>query len=70
VSYPVFCRSDSDYAERPLALIWQGQRFEIIEILARWRTPEGRRFLVKTDDFMVFNLFYDENENSWQVSQS
>jgi len=70
VSSPVFCRSDSDYAERPLALIWQGQRFEIIEILARWRTPEGRRFLVKTDNLMVFNLYYDENEKSWQVSQT
>jgi len=70
VSFPVICRSDSDYAERPLALIWRGKWFEIIEILARWRTPAGRRFLVKTEEYMLFNLYYDENKKSWQVSQS
>jgi hypothetical protein len=70
MSFPVICRSDSNYAERPLALFWQGQRYEIIEIVARWRTPAGRRFLVKTEDLMLFDLYYDENEKSWQVSQS
>ena len=29
----VECRSDSEYAERPLSLTWQGVRYEIAEIV-------------------------------------
>ena len=35
----VECRSDSEFAERPLALTWNGRRYEIAEIIARWRVP-------------------------------
>lgn len=66
----VFCRSDSAYAERPLAFVYGERRMEILEILGRWRTPRGRRFLVMTEDHALFNLFYDEKENNWQVNQS
>lgn len=69
MSNSVICRSDSAYAERPLAFFWQGRRIEIVSILARWRTPEGRRFLVKTQEFGLFNLCYDEHNKTWQVNQ-
>ncbi len=29
----VECRSDTEYADRPLALTWQGIRLEVAEIL-------------------------------------
>jgi hypothetical protein len=63
----VECRSDSEYAERPLALTWQGQRFEIVEILASWRGPNEKGFRITTVDGMAFDLAYHEIPDEWQI---
>ncbi len=65
----VECRSDTEYAERPVALYWQEQRLEIVDILSRWRTPEGKRFRVRTADGQLFELNYDQVENLWEIHQ-
>lgn len=63
----VECRSDTEYAERPLALTWQGQRLEVAEILARWRGPNEKGFRVKTTDGQAFELTHREVPDEWQV---
>ncbi len=63
----VECRSDTEYAERPLSLMWQGNRYEIAEILARWRGPGEKGFRVKTIDGSAFELTYQEVSDDWQV---
>jgi hypothetical protein len=63
----VECRSDSEYAERPLALTWQGQRLEIAEIVSRWRGPGEKGFQVKTVDGQAFELIYREFPDQWQI---
>ncbi len=63
----VECRSDSEYAERPLALTWQGLRFEIAEVLASWRGPGEKGFRVKTADGLAFEVAYLELADEWQV---
>lgn len=63
----VECRSDAHYAERPLALVWDQQRLEIAEILARWRGPGERGFRVQTSDKRVFELSYREFPDEWEV---
>jgi len=63
----VECRSDSEYAERPLSLLWEGRRFEIAEILARWRGPGEKGFRVKTADGQAFELTYREIADEWQI---
>lgn len=65
----VECRSDTEYAERPIALHWQGQRLEIAEILARWRKPGNKGFRVRTTDDQIFELIYNEVEADWQIQQ-
>jgi hypothetical protein len=65
----VECRSDAEYAERPVAFFWQAQRLEIAEILSRWRTPDGKRFRVRTTDGQIFELFYDPAVDRWQIRQ-
>jgi len=65
----VECRSDSEYAERPIALYWQEQRLEIAEILSRWRTPAGKGFRVRTTDEQIFELCYEEISADWQIKQ-
>ena len=63
----VECRSDSEYAERPLAIIWQGRSYEIAEILARWRGPIEKGFRVKTTDGQAFELTYREVTDEWEI---
>jgi len=63
----VECRSDSEYAERPLALTWNGQRHEIAEILARWRTPDEKGFRIITTNGWIFELIYREGPDEWKI---
>ncbi|MGA7192313.1 MAG: hypothetical protein WBW94_01695 [Anaerolineales bacterium] len=63
----VECRSDSEFAERPLALTWNGVHYEVAEILARWRGPNEKGFRVKTTDGAAFELTYRELPDEWQV---
>jgi len=65
----VECYSGGQYAEDPRAITWEGQRLVVIEILGCWRTPSGKRFLVRTDDDRLFTLAYDENEDHWKITE-
>ena len=65
----VECRSDSEYAERPLALTWNGQRYEVAEILSRWRGPDEKGFRVETTDEQIFELIYREGPDEWKIKQ-
>jgi hypothetical protein len=63
----VECHSGYTYGERPTALHWEGQRYEIEVVEAAWRIPGGRRFRVRTVDGRVFELFYGELYDEWRV---
>jgi len=66
----VECRSDAEYADRPLAFIWQGRRLEIAEILARSHKPNEKGFRIKTTDGQAFDLIYREIPDDWLVLPS
>jgi len=63
----VECRSDTEYAERPLSLTWQGAHYEIAEIVSRWRGPGEKGFRVKTTNGKAFDLTYREFPDEWLV---
>jgi len=63
----VECRSDLNYADAPLAIYWEGQRLKVVELLASWCTPQGKGFRVKAAGDQVFELFYDEGKEAWQI---
>jgi hypothetical protein len=63
----VECLSGLEYAERPLALTWNGKRYEVAEILSRSRAPDEKRFRVKTMDGQVFELIYREVPDEWKI---
>jgi hypothetical protein len=69
-SEPVECHSGFTYAEKPLALTWEGQHLEITQILAEWRTPEEKLFRVRTGDGRVFELAYNQANDEWQIQQT
>ena len=66
----VECHSDYTYAERPVALTWEGSRLEITEITAQWRTPDEKRFQVRTIDGQKFELSYREAAHETQSGKS
>ncbi len=63
----VECRSDSEYAERPLSVTWNGRHYESAEILARWRGLGEKGFRVKTTNGQAFELTYREIPDEWIV---
>lgn len=65
----VECHSEYEYAEKPIAFWWQGQRLEIRQILDRWRVPGGKCFRVRTEDDQIFELFYGELFDEWRIDQ-
>jgi hypothetical protein len=67
---PVECRSEVEYAEKPVALTWDGQRLEVQAILARWRTPQGKHFRVSTTDGRIFELAYQTAVDEWHIQPS
>jgi len=65
----VECRSESEYAENPRALRWEGKRHVIVEILGSWRSPDGKGYRVQTADNGFFDVFYNEVNDAWNVHQ-
>ncbi len=63
----VECHSEYEYAQRPTALRWEGQRLEVAAIEAEWRIPGGHCFRVQTKDGQKFELFYGELYDEWRI---
>jgi hypothetical protein len=65
----VECHSDFEYAERPTALHWEGQRLTIEKTLETCRTPDGKRFRVQTIDGQLFELYYSDLYDEWRITK-
>jgi hypothetical protein len=63
----VECLSGYTFGDRPIALRWEGERLPIVDILARWRLPDGRQFRVRVADDRTFELFYNEQADEWRI---
>jgi len=65
---PVECHSGYEYAERPVALTWEGRRLEVEAVEASWRIPGGKCFRVRTVAGLHFELFYGELYDEWRIN--
>jgi hypothetical protein len=65
---PVECHSGHEYAGRPVALTWAGERFEVETIIAEWRTPESKGFRVQAVGEGIFELVYNQVSDTWEVT--
>lgn len=63
----VECRSETTYAQRPVAVHWEGRRWAVAAVLAEARTPAGKWFRVQTVDGPIFELTYVETLDEWQI---
>jgi hypothetical protein len=43
----VECYSGYTYAQEPRAFEWDGERYEVVRVVKRWRTPTGPVFCVE-----------------------
>ncbi len=64
----VECRSEYTYAQEPLSFEWGGEKLRVEEVEARWRTPLGPAFRVRTIPGR-FVLRYLEPWDEWVVSR-
>jgi hypothetical protein len=65
----VECHSGFTYADRPVALIWEGRRLEILQVLAEWRVTEEKHFRVRAAGGRIFELAYSQATEQWQIQQ-
>jgi hypothetical protein len=61
----VECVSSASYGDRPTAICFEDQRLEIIEVLQRWRSPEGINFNVLTSEEYAYELNYNQASDQW-----
>jgi len=58
----------SSYPEQPRSLVWEGQRYQVQEIISRSREPAGLRFLVCcSPGYALFDLYYHIEDGDWQI---
>jgi hypothetical protein len=66
----VECYSGAQYAERPVALTWRGERLSVESVERAWQTPDGPAFTVRVADGRHFELAYDTAQDQWSVSST
>ena len=65
----VNCYSGGSYADRPKRFFWMEKEYTVQSILKTWKTPEGKHFSVITAQGETFELFYNIQEDNWQIYQ-
>lgn len=63
----VECYSGAAYAERPVAVHWQGERLAVEQVLRSWRTPMGIGFDVIVHGGHTLVLDYCTADDLWTV---
>ena len=63
----VLCYAGIEYAERPLALLWQGKEIKVIQVLSAGITPDGKTFMVLLENGWQLNLRYQQSTQSWHT---
>ena len=63
----VECYSGADFGERPRAFDWNGERHQVQTVLARWQTPTGPRFRVRTEGNLTIELSYVCADECWRI---
>jgi hypothetical protein len=64
----VECYAGASYPEKPRSFDWQGQQYNVVEILSQYRQPGSMAFCVRcTPGDSTFSLTYKIPEDEWQI---
>ena len=61
----VECYSGARFAERPVALAWNGERLSVESIERAWQTPDSLAFTVRAAGGLRFELTYLPASDQW-----
>jgi hypothetical protein len=65
----VECYSGGRFAERPVEMMWRGERLHIASVERAWQTPGGMGFVVCAADSRHFELAYTIAGDRWTARQ-
>jgi hypothetical protein len=65
----VECYSGGRFAERPVEMMWRGERLQIISVERAWQTPGGLGFIVCVTDSRHFELTCTIASDQWVARQ-
>jgi hypothetical protein len=63
----VECYAGHTYPQRPVAFWWQGQRLVVTAVRGEAHLPDGKRFVVETTGEQVFEINYNQIQDTWIV---
>jgi hypothetical protein len=63
----VTCYSGHNYPGEPRSFRWQGEEYEVENILKSWLEPGARCFLVASRGNKSFQLCYNEQQRHWSI---
>jgi len=63
----VECYSGGRFAERPVKMMWRGERLHIASVERAWQTPGGLGFVVRVADSRHFELTYTLAGDQWMA---
>jgi hypothetical protein len=63
----VECHSEWEYPQEPRAWMQAGRRQLVQRVLTEARFPEGKRFLVQTEEGELYMLVYHIEAGQWRV---
>jgi hypothetical protein len=63
----VECYSGGRFAERPVEMMWRGERLHIASVERAWQTPGGLGFVVRVADSRHFELTYTLASDQWMA---
>jgi hypothetical protein len=65
----VECYSGGRFAERPVEILWRGERLHVASVERAWQTPGGLGFIVRVADSRHFELAYTIASDEWVARQ-
>jgi hypothetical protein len=65
----VECYSGGRFAERPVEILWRGERLHVASVERAWQTPGGLGFTVRVADRRHFELAYTITSDKWVARQ-
>ncbi|NOZ50414.1 MAG: hypothetical protein GXP37_10260 [Chloroflexi bacterium] len=57
----------ASYPQRPIAVHWQGQRLEALQIERTWRTPDALHFRLQIETLGRVELSYHPRTDTWTL---
>ncbi|MBN2045337.1 MAG: hypothetical protein JW757_09985 [Anaerolineales bacterium] len=64
---PVRCASGYTYAQRPVGFTYAGQEYQVRQVIAEWRQPSEKKFIVLTESSVQFELSYEIETHLWRI---